>query len=149
MSTRKDIIQVEVIERELVNIDFVEKELVKIEMESIDVLFRQDAHLDDLQDVTVATPIAGHMLLYDESSSTFINQHFSTVLGNWTVLNETPTGVTSRQFRTANAYLAGTLQVFINGIKHNQITEDSDILFSLDFDFDFGDLIQVNYIKKA
>jgi hypothetical protein len=64
------------------------------------------------------------------------------------IFNEVPTKLNVTQFQTANAYVSGTLTVYLNGIKEKYIIEESTTVFSLPIDSIDDDYIEVDYIKS-
>lgn len=65
------------------------------------------------------------------------------------VINETPTKLTARIFKTANDYIAGSLKVTFNGLKEKYINKLSDNTFSFNIDIIVGDIIEVEYFKQS
>lgn len=75
-------------------------------------------------------------------------RQFTESLEKYLILNETPTQLTASTFQTANNYIADSIMVFYNGIKHKAISALSDNTFSFDFDTIVGDTIEIIYIKQ-
>jgi len=74
-------------------------------------------------------------------------------VGNVTVLNETPTpatdGVTTI-FTVANAYVSGTLQPFLDGLKQlsTDFSETTSTTFTMVIAPETAETLAVNYIKQ-
>jgi hypothetical protein len=137
MSTQQYEFDVELIERELVNV-------------SLDVLDIAPAvHLGDIIDVDLTNVLDGQFLKYDASTGKWKNVTLDIIIQEHSVFSESPTKLSSTQFQTANAYLPGTLRVFLNGIKEKYVTENSGNTFSFDLAVKPDDVIEINYIKDV
>jgi len=65
------------------------------------------------------------------------------------LIQEVPTQITSRRFKTSQPYKSGSLKVFFNGIKEKYIIEISDTEFEFEIDIIPTDTVEVEYIKKT
>lgn len=63
------------------------------------------------------------------------------------VFSENPTAIDTKRFRALNAYVDGSLQVLLNGIKEKYITVHSSTEFSFLIDTVPTDDIEISYIK--
>ncbi len=65
------------------------------------------------------------------------------------IIQEEPTQLNARRFRTSQPYRTGSLKVFFNGLKEKYINEISDTEFEFEIDIISTDTIEVEYIKKT
>lgn len=65
------------------------------------------------------------------------------------IIQEEPTKITTKKFRTAYNYVSGLLKVFYNGLKERNIIEVSSNEFELPIDTITGDIIEVEYYKTT
>lgn len=104
---------------------------------------------DNIQAITVEY-IDNELIEVELTSIDVVNNtlQFTESLEEYLKVNEVPIKLTASLFQTVNNYIAGSIMVFYNGIKHKAITASSDNTFSFDFDTIVGDIIEVNYIKQ-
>jgi len=129
--------------------ELVEKDLVDVTLTTVDIGLGNRRKLNDLDDVRASSPQDGQVLTYDASSETYTTESLETLAN--LIFNEVPTQVAGALYSVSNSYVAGTLQVFVNGLKiyATQITYDpNNAKFTLDFTPEGSDLIEVNYCKQ-
>lgn len=63
---------------------------------------------------------------------------------------ETPTELAPNRFQTANQYISGLLEVYLNGLKLStaDVTEISTQIFEISIDTISTDVVEVKYFKK-
>ena len=129
--------------------ELVEKDLVDVTLTTVDIGLGNRRKLNDLDDVRASSPQDGQVLIYDASSETYTTESLETLAN--LIFNEVPTQIIGALYSVSNNYVAGTLQVFVNGLKiyATQITYDpNNAKFTLDFTPEGSDLIEVNYCKQ-
>ena len=136
MSSENFVFEVELIERELINVT----------LHTIDVAPGAST-LGNLSDVNLQNVINSQIIRYNSTTQKWENVNLDVVIEENSVYSESPTKITSTQFQTANAFMAGSLRVFLNGIKEKYVVADTSDKFSFDADTIVGDVIEVNYIK--
>jgi len=104
--------------------------------------------IGDISDITVASPLPKQLLEYDDTLGMWTNKSITDLLTFYSIKNEVPTKVSAKIFTTASRYLAGSIEIYLNGIKERYITEDSDTQFSFLEDTELDDYITVSYVKK-
>jgi len=146
------IIDAQIIEKELVGVDFAETEVANVQLNVIDIL-PYKKKLSTLDDVNISNPQDKEVLSYDQVTETWENEQLSeTELAN-IILNETPIVVNSlpsKRFRTINAFVTSKLMVFLNGqkIHTSEITIHSTTEFSFPIDIVISDMVECSYIKQ-
>lgn len=67
------------------------------------------------------------------------------------IVHEAPTKISAVRYQTSQSFVAGSLKVFLNGLKE-QIA-DVNIITSTIFEFydsrEIGDLVEVSYVRKT
>ena len=141
--------QVELVEKEIVSIELVEKELLSVNLKTLDLIPRK-TYIWELEDIVVINKQNLQVLVYNASLKAWENKYLTELLAEYLIENETPTEITSIRFQTANSYILGTLNVFLNGqkIHDSEITKVSDTLFEYPLDIIAGDKVEVRYIKQ-
>lgn len=130
-------------ENDILYVEMVEKEIITVEFSTIDVVPSRANTLD----VELTNPEEYHILRYDSSLCKWVNVSFDEFL-NYFLRHETPTKISSKQFRTAYKFYSGTIEVYLNGIKEKEITVIDDRNFEFKIDTISTDTIEVKYIKK-
>ena len=138
-------LEVEIVEKETISVAIVEKDLITVDINVVDYI----PHTPDVGDLgnVELTSVSDDDILYKDGSS-WKNIQIATLISEYLIYSETPTKITSKQYRVSNHYIAGTLVAYLNGIKEKNITEDSSRRFSFPIDTIIGDEIEVCYIKK-
>jgi len=146
------IIDAQIIEKELVGVTFAETEIIDVQLNAIDIVPYKKT-LISLDDVNVSNPQDEDLLFYDTSTGTFINKPLTETELLKVILNETPTNVNplpSKRFKVANAFVTGKLIVYLNGqkIHTSEITFHSSTEFSFPINIITSDKIECSYIKQ-
>ena len=145
------ILEAQLIERELINVEFIEKELISVTLYTLD-LIQGRRELAQMNDVTLTSPSNDEVLVYENGY--WVNKTVSVIIDTYAVHNEVPTPsppvLTSEKYTTAYDFRSETLEVFLNGVKlgSSDITIYPDNQFSISIDTIISDLVTVNYIKK-
>lgn len=140
----KEVMQLDLVEKEIMQVGFVEKEIVEVELAVIDIIPRRK-NITDLDDVNITDVVESEILVRE--GAYWVNKPLSTVTID-TVHNEEPVFVSDKIFHADQAYLLGSLEVFLNGIKEKYITQISDTHFELPIYDPTYDIIEISYIKK-
>lgn len=146
------IIDAQIIEKELVGVTFAETEIITVQLNTIDIV-PYKKKLSTLDDVNIPSPSDGEVLTYKEVTETWESEPLSETELLKIIPNETPTNVNplpSKRFRTANAFVTGKLKVYLNGqkIHTSEITIHSSTEFSFPINIITSDKIECSYIKQ-
>ncbi len=130
--------------------ELTERELIEVDLYVVDILAGTKKNLADQDDVNISNPITDQILVFE--NGVWVNRTIVTLVMD-AIVNETPTPVNplpSKVFQTSNDYDAGTMNVFLNGMKihDSEVTKVSDNQFSLPIDVITEDMIEVSYIRK-
>ena len=111
-------ITVTLVEQELFEVEFLEQDLLKVELKTIDIIYKNiDSTIDEIYD----------RMIYGEPA----------------------TKISATKFQTIYNIRNNSLQVFLNGLKLLTVdfTKTDLNIFSLSFNTEIDDDIEVNYIK--
>lgn len=132
-------------EKEIISVDFSETDIINVELNVIDI-YPLRRELGDLEDVVVTNPQNDEVLTYEDGN--WVNKPPEEIEVTPSIYNEAPSQLTVKRYRTAFAFITGTLRVFLNGIKEKYIVIHSDREFSFPIDTVAEDTIEVSYEKK-
>ncbi|MDX1371742.1 MAG: hypothetical protein R3321_04695 [Nitrososphaeraceae archaeon] len=141
---------VEFIEKDVIEIDLIERELVQVSLNVVDIVQGNNKNtFSDLDDTDFQNLQNGQFAKYNEVTKKWENVTLDVIISDNSVYNENPTKLSSTQFQTLNDFVAGTLRVFLNGIKEKYVTENSPDKFTFAEPTIVGDIIEVHYIKDV
>ncbi len=152
MSDKRDIIDCQIIDKKIFDVELAQKQVLDVDLKIVDVIRGTGSSggasdLDDLSDVTVLTPSEKDILYYSQSEGKWINTSLVSLLSYFKVV-ESPTEVTTKIFRTSNAYVSGEIIVYINGIKEFYFTELNSTDIELEVAIAVDDVVEVEYIRQ-
>lgn len=146
----QEILKVELIEKELVDIDLIEKELISINLvEKITTPIDVDLVEKELVEVNLVDKELVNIILNAIDILPGQRADFEAVIASF-ILNETPTKINDKRFRTKHDFKTGTLIMLFNGMKIHtlEISIINSNTFELPIDSITSDTIEVCYIKK-
>jgi len=149
--TRADAtIEVTFAEKAIVDVEIIDRELVNVNLNVVDFLTKglKGEKGEPGIETEIDTPTVRHILVYDADLEKWINIDFVTLVKNNTIYNEVAQRISATLFEIENAYLASTLQIYLNGIQETNFIEITDTQFELTFNTTIEDKITVEYIRK-
>lgn len=107
-------------------------------------------HPNDLMDAVIK--IESELGLDPKAGYTNLGERIQKLIQDFYIPKETPNGLingTNKQYTTDNAYVAGSIKVFLNGILEDNVTEIDDTTFDFNtYAPQTGDSLKVEYVKK-
>jgi len=140
----RETMEVELVEKEFAEVELIEKEFTEVELSVIDLIPRR-RNIYEFDDVNIDDAENDDILVRE--GEYWVNKPISTIITD-IVHNEEPSFISGKKFQTAQAYLTGSLEVFLNGIKEKFITQISDTQFELPIYDPSYDDVEISYIKK-
>ncbi|RLE37650.1 hypothetical protein DRJ17_06100 [Candidatus Woesearchaeota archaeon] len=152
MANTRDIINVEIIDKNTFNIDITDKHIFDIDLKVVDVIYGVSpeggvTNLKDLIDVNIDSPSEKQVLIYDNNLKKWINTNLESLLSYYRVI-EIPIEVSSKIFRTSQPYISGQISVYVNGLKEVYFTELNNTDIELEVGITVDDVVEVEYIRQ-